>query len=149
MDEKIGCSDTLNIRDLVGYGKIHANVQLDKNQVQKSTLNIVLYHEMRTRLIHRLIGRDVSGADNCRAGLFFKVANAALTEFLAFTHSSRCRSRVFTSGSASSGWPWLSETATQNESFSSKLEVVFCSKHRALLYAALNFREPNEHLCQR
>ena len=79
------------------------------------------------------------------AGSFFRVANAALTESLASTHRPRSFSRVITSPSTSSEMPWLSVTLTQEDSFSSRVfnpEVVFCSRNRALLYAALNFREP-------
>jgi hypothetical protein len=42
-------------------------------------------------------------------------------------------------------------TTTQDEIFSIRIfnpEVVFFSKDKALLYAAVNFREPNEHFCQ-
>jgi hypothetical protein len=101
------------------------------------------YHENRF-VNHRFItnrGRvDASGA-----GSFSRLANAALTESLASTHRPRSFSRVITSGSKSSERPWLSTTMTQDDSFSSRVsnpELVFCSRIRALLYAALNFREP-------
>ena len=109
-------------------------------------------------IIHRFItdpsrGRvDASGAERSNISgawpLFSRITNAALMKFFAFTHRSRSRSRVITSGGSSPGGPWPSVTVTEDKSFSSRTfnsEVVFCSKDSASLYATLNFRGPNEH----
>ena len=120
------------------------------------------YHERHTIfIIHLFIhfitdwGRvDASGAErknDCGAGSFFRIANAAQMENRAFSHSLWSRSRAIISGIASSGRPWPSVTMTQDESTSSKVfkpKAISCSKDKAFLYAALNFREPNERLCQ-
>ena len=78
------------------------------------------------------------------------VANAARMEYLAFSHSSWSCSRAIISNGASLGRLWLSVTVNKDENSSSrvsKLEVVFFSRVWTFLYAALNFREPNEQLC--
>ena len=105
------------------------------------------YHE--NRFINHCFITNRDRVDASGAGSFFRVANAALMESLASTHRSRSRSRVITSGNASSTKPWSSMAMIQHDSCSSRVfspEVVFCSINKAFLYAALNFREP-AHLC--
>jgi hypothetical protein len=99
-------------------------------------------------IINRLIA-DRGFVDAIEAGSFVWAANASRMDSLAFSHSSRSCSRVMTSGSASSGRLWPSKTVSLDENFTSKVfnpEVIFCSNDRASLYAALNFREPDEQL---
>jgi len=108
----------------------------------------IQYHEKYTRFInHRFItdrGRNNSRAgrqNDCGTGLFFRIANAAPAESLAFSHRSSSCSNVTTSG----GVPSASMITTQDKSPSSRVlkpEFVFSSRHKAFLYAALNFREP-------
>lgn len=108
------------------------------------------YQEKNTSfLIHRLITDwsrvDTSCADS-EAGSSLRFANAARTEYLAFSHTSRSCSGMITSGKSSSRKTW--QSVVQDSSRVPNPEVVVSSKYRAFLYAALNFRKP-AHLCQK
>ena len=122
----------------------------DKSRMREFFLYNTTIEKTRTwchenRFVNHGFIRNRGRVNASGAGSFFRVANAALTESLASTHRRRSFSRAITSPSTSSEMPWLSVTLTQEDSFSSRVfnpEVVFCSRNRALLYAALNFREP-------